>query len=73
MALRRLGGDAQEVLPMAEAVARLAAEAAPPDLVRRRIDLDPGRPDARNWCRLIAPPEWARRCGLQPLWEITIA
>ena len=32
VALRRLGGEAQEVLPLAEAVARLAAEAAPPDL-----------------------------------------
>lgn len=32
VALRRLGGDAQEVLPLAEAVARLAAEATPPDL-----------------------------------------
>ena len=32
IALRRLGGDAQEVLSLAEAVARLAAEAMPPDL-----------------------------------------
>jgi threonyl-tRNA synthetase len=32
VALRRLGGEAQEVLGLAEAVARLAAEAAPPDL-----------------------------------------
>ena len=32
VALRRLGGDAQEVLPLAEAVSRLAAEATPPDL-----------------------------------------
>jgi threonyl-tRNA synthetase len=32
VALRRLGGEAQEVLPLAEAVARLAAEAMPPDL-----------------------------------------
>ena len=32
VALRRLGGAAQEVLPLAEAVARLAAEATPPDL-----------------------------------------
>ncbi len=32
VALRRLGGEAQEVLPLAEAVARLAAEATPPDL-----------------------------------------
>jgi threonyl-tRNA synthetase len=32
VALRRLGGEAQEVLPLDEAVARLAAEAAPPDL-----------------------------------------
>ncbi len=34
VALRRLGSDAQEVLPLAEAVARLAAEAAPPDVER---------------------------------------
>ncbi len=34
VALRRLGGDAQEVLPLDEAVARLAAEATPPDLKR---------------------------------------
>ena len=32
VALRRLGGEAQEVLALAEAVARLAAEATPPDL-----------------------------------------
>jgi threonyl-tRNA synthetase len=32
VALRRLGGEAQTVLPLAEAVAMLAAEAAPPDL-----------------------------------------
>ena len=32
VALRRLGGEAQEVLPLAEAVAALAAEATPPDL-----------------------------------------
>jgi threonyl-tRNA synthetase len=32
VALRRLGGAAQEVLPLAEAVKRLAAEATPPDL-----------------------------------------
>ncbi len=32
VALRRLGGEAQEVLPLDEAVARLAAEATPPDL-----------------------------------------
>jgi threonyl-tRNA synthetase len=32
VALRRLGGEAQEVLPLAEAVARLAIEATPPDL-----------------------------------------
>jgi threonyl-tRNA synthetase len=34
VALRRLGGEAQEVLPLAEAVARLATEATPPDLIR---------------------------------------
>ncbi len=32
VALRRLGGQAQEVLPLDEAVARIAAEATPPDL-----------------------------------------
>jgi threonyl-tRNA synthetase len=32
VALRRLGAEAQEVLPLHEAVPRLAAEAAPPDL-----------------------------------------
>jgi len=32
VALRRLGASEQEVLPLAEAVARLAAEATPPDL-----------------------------------------
>jgi threonyl-tRNA synthetase len=36
VALRRLGGEAQEVLSLDEAVARLAAEATPPD--RRRRD-----------------------------------
>jgi threonyl-tRNA synthetase len=34
VALRRLGGTAQEVLPLAEAVARLAAEATAPDIRR---------------------------------------
>ena len=34
VALRRLGGDAQEMLPLAEAIARLRAEAMPPDLAR---------------------------------------
>ena len=33
VALRRLGGEAQEVLPLDEAAARLAAEATPPDLL----------------------------------------
>ena len=32
VALRRLGGDAQEVLALDEAVRRLATEATPPDL-----------------------------------------
>ena len=32
VALRRLGGEAQEVLGLEDAVARLAAEATPPDL-----------------------------------------
>jgi threonyl-tRNA synthetase len=34
VALRRLGGEAQEVLPLDQAVARLVAEATPPDLAR---------------------------------------
>jgi len=34
VALRRLGGEAQEVVALDEAVSRLAAEAAPPDLLR---------------------------------------
>jgi threonyl-tRNA synthetase len=33
IALRRLGSQAQEVLPLEEAVARLASEATPPDLI----------------------------------------
>ncbi|MCX7384604.1 MAG: threonine--tRNA ligase [Alphaproteobacteria bacterium] len=36
VALRRLGGDAQELLPLDAAVARLAAEAMPPDIARAR-------------------------------------
>jgi len=32
VSLRRLGGEAQEVLPLPDAVARLVAEATPPDL-----------------------------------------
>ena len=32
VALRRLGGQSQEVVPLAEAVRRLADEAVPPDL-----------------------------------------
>ncbi len=39
VALRRLGGDNQEILPLAEAVARLAAEATPPDIARTRAPL----------------------------------
>jgi len=35
VALRRLGGEAQEVLPLDEAVKRLAAEALPPDLASK--------------------------------------
>jgi Threonyl-tRNA synthetase len=34
VALRRLGREGQEVMPLAEAVARLAEEATPPDLRR---------------------------------------
>jgi len=32
VALRRLGGEAQEILPLAEAIKKLSAEALPPDL-----------------------------------------
>jgi threonyl-tRNA synthetase len=32
VALRRLGGAAQEVLPLADAIALLKSEATPPDL-----------------------------------------
>jgi len=39
VALRRLGGEAQELLPLAEAIGRLAAEAAAPDVKR----LEPAR------------------------------
>jgi threonyl-tRNA synthetase len=35
VALRRLGGEAQEVVPLDEAIRRLAAEAMPPDLARK--------------------------------------
>ncbi len=37
VALRRLGGSAQEVVSLEEAVARLAAEATPPDLRADRV------------------------------------
>ena len=37
VALRRLGGEAQEVLTLDEAVSRLAAEAAPPDLKSQAV------------------------------------
>ena len=40
LVLRRLPGREQETLPLADAVARLAAEAAPPDLAAA---VDPGR------------------------------
>ncbi len=39
VALRRLGGDAQEVLPLAEAIARLRSEAMPPDIARQSHEL----------------------------------
>jgi threonyl-tRNA synthetase len=37
VALRRLGSQAQEVLALEEAVARLASEATPPDLISGRV------------------------------------
>ena len=33
VSIRRLGSQAQETLPLAEAIKRIAAEAVPPDLV----------------------------------------
>ena len=63
VALRRLGGQAQEVLSLDEAVARLASEATPPDLRFQAMWLDFGpalspklpdrssalRPRGRRW------------------------
>ena len=47
VALRRLGGEAQEIMPLNEAVTRLAREAMPPDLARlghgSHVTLDSGR------------------------------
>ena len=43
VALRRLGGEAQEVLRLDEAVDLLAAEAAAPDLARTRAGMHTGR------------------------------
>ncbi|HEY4044858.1 MAG TPA: threonine--tRNA ligase [Rhodopila sp.] len=37
VALRRLGSRAQELVSLGEAVARLASEAAPPDLIRGKV------------------------------------
>ncbi len=37
VALRRLGSQAQEVLSLEEAVARLASEATPPDLISGNV------------------------------------
>jgi threonyl-tRNA synthetase len=37
VALRRLGSQAQEVVPLQEAVARLASEAAPSDLLVSKL------------------------------------
>jgi len=36
VSLRRLGSDKQEVLPLVQAVDRLAEQAMPPDLARAR-------------------------------------
>ena len=38
VAMRRLGGEAQEVLSLDEAVARLASEARPPDIARLSVN-----------------------------------
>jgi threonyl-tRNA synthetase len=40
VALRRLGTEAQQVLPLEQAVAHLAAEATPPDLARSTVASD---------------------------------
>jgi threonyl-tRNA synthetase len=37
VALRRLGSQAQEILSLDEAVARLASEATPPDLISGNV------------------------------------
>ena len=37
VALRRLGSQAQEILPLEEAVVRLASEATPPDLISGKV------------------------------------
>ncbi len=52
VALRRLGGEAQDVLPLADALARLAAEATPPDL---------SEPQERRACRAMRRITSARR------------
>ncbi|HTW27060.1 MAG TPA: threonine--tRNA ligase [Acetobacteraceae bacterium] len=46
VALRRLGSPAQEVLPLSEAVDRLAREATPPDLVREVTPAAPRMADS---------------------------
>ena len=43
VAIRRLGADAQEALPLETAVSRLAHEALPPDLKRLETALAPGQ------------------------------
>ncbi len=52
VALRRLGGEAQEILPLGEAVARLAGEAMAPDLARLACEshamLDSGHEQAHD-------------------------
>jgi threonyl-tRNA synthetase len=48
VALRRLGGEAQTVLPLDEAVALLAAEATPPDLARSSPALTTVRADLKT-------------------------
>ncbi|MBV9813111.1 MAG: threonine--tRNA ligase, partial [Acetobacteraceae bacterium] len=41
VSLRRLGGDAQETVPLAQAAARLASEARPPDLATVSVRSQP--------------------------------
>jgi threonyl-tRNA synthetase len=43
VSIRRLGSQAQQTLPLTEAIKRISAEAIPPDLAREK---DPSRREA---------------------------